>query len=64
LPNCIENLKQTDVTSLLNLYTPQGFINEYQRTGEFTLPYAVDHPLTPVREVVNNLEYHYYQKLL
>lgn len=60
----VENLKQTEVNRMLELYTPQGFVKEYERTGKFTLPYAVDHPLTPALEVVNNPEYHYYQKLI
>jgi len=60
----LENWKQNEVTRLLQLYTTTGFLKEYERTGQFTLPYSVDHPLTPAEEVINNSEYSYYQKLL
>jgi len=59
-----KNLTSTEVTRLINLYTSAGYLKEYERTGKFVLPYAVDHPLTPVFEIINNSEYHYYQKLL
>ena len=57
-------LPQKEVSRLIKLYTPIGFITEYERTGEFLLPYSIDSSYTPTLEVVNNTEYHYYQKLL
>lgn len=63
-PTQIENLKQTEVNRLLELYTATGFLTEYEKTGQFTLPYAVDDPLTPALEVIKNAEYSYYQKLI
>jgi NADH:ubiquinone oxidoreductase subunit 5 (subunit L)/multisubunit Na+/H+ antiporter MnhA subunit len=60
----LENWKQSEVNRLIHLYTPTGFLKQYEKTGQFTLPYSVDHPLTPAGEVINNSEYSYYQKLL
>jgi hypothetical protein len=59
-----ESLTSHEVRRLIELYTPAGFLKEYERTGSFRLPYSVDHPLTPVQEVITNSEYLYYQKLL
>jgi len=59
-----ESLTSNEVRRLIELYTPVGFLKEYERTGNFRLPYSVDHPLTPAQEVINNSEYLYYQKLL
>jgi NADH-ubiquinone oxidoreductase chain 5 len=53
-----------EVTNLINLYTPAGFMESYEKTGKFVFLYPVDHPLTPVSEVIENLDYHYYQKLI
>jgi hypothetical protein len=53
-----------DLQQLINLYTSAGYLKEYERTGHFVLPYSVDHPLSPVLEVINNSEYTYYQKFL
>ena len=63
-PTQVENLKQIEVNRLLELYTTTGFLTEYEKTGQFALPYSVDDPLTPALEVINNTEYHYYQKLI
>ncbi|HEX4373826.1 MAG TPA: hypothetical protein VHZ50_11025 [Puia sp.] len=60
----IENLSSGEVTRLITLYTSKGFLKEYERTGKFALPYPVDHPLIPARDIIQNLDYHYYQKLL
>ena len=57
-------LSQKEVTRLIQLYTPTGFLMEYERTGSFVLPYSIDSMLTPPVEIVNNPEYHYYQKLI
>ena len=57
-------LSSAEVTRLINLYTPAGFLEAYERTGKFVFLYPVDHPLTPVLEVIENQEYHYYQKLI
>lgn len=63
-PTQTENLKQSEVNRLLELYTSTGFLTEYEKTGQFTLPYSVDDPLTPALEVIKNTEYSYYQKLI
>ena len=59
-----KNLALSEANRLIALYTLPGYLKEYERTGQFVLPYSVDHPLTPVFEVITNPEYHYYQKLL
>ena len=59
-----KQLSEAEVRRLINLYTPSGFLEAYQRTGEFVFPYPVDHPLTPVSEVISNSNYHFYQKLI
>lgn len=58
------SLTSREVTRLIELYTPTGFLKEYQRTGKFVFPYPPDHPLTPAEAVINNQEYHYYQKVI
>jgi NADH:ubiquinone oxidoreductase subunit 5 (subunit L)/multisubunit Na+/H+ antiporter MnhA subunit len=59
-----KNLSLTEVEQLIKLYTPAGFVKEYEITGHFVLPYPVDSPLTPALEIINNREYYYYQKII
>jgi len=49
---------------LIKLYTPLGFTKVYEKSGYFCLPYAIDDPLTPPFEIINNNEYYNYQKLI
>jgi hypothetical protein len=60
----MENLSSGEVTRLISLYTSTGFLKEYERTSKFVLPYSVDHPLTPAPEIIQNVDYYYYQKLI
>jgi proton-translocating NADH-quinone oxidoreductase chain L len=60
----MENLSSGEVTRLISLYTSTGFLKEYARTSKFVLPYSVDHPLTPAPEIIQNVDYYYYQKLI
>jgi len=60
----MENLSLLEVNRLISLYTSAGFLNEYKRTGRFSLPYSSDYPLAPDFVVIKNTEYYYYQKLL
>lgn len=59
----IENMKQMEVDRLIQLYTPQGFLRQYERNGYFALPYEVDSPLSPSLEIISHPEYYYYHKL-
>jgi NADH-ubiquinone oxidoreductase chain 5 len=52
------------VTDLINLYKPKGFAEKYKETGRFVFLYPVDHPLTPAPQVIENMDYHYYQSLI
>jgi hypothetical protein len=63
-PLQIENIKQTEVNRLIQLYTPAGFLKEYEKTGRFQLPYEIDSPVTPSLEIISHPEYYYYQKLI
>jgi NADH-ubiquinone oxidoreductase chain 5 len=63
-PLQLENVKSSEVNRLIQLYTPSGFLKEYEKKGQFVLPYDIDSPLTPSNEIISNPEYYYYQKLL
>jgi len=58
------NLSLAEVEHLIQLYTPIGFLKEYEETGRFILPFPVDSPMTPALEVIENTEYYYYQKII
>ncbi len=60
----MENLSSGEVARLISLYTSTGFLKEYERTSKFALPYSVDHPLTPASEIIQNVDYYYYQKVI
>jgi NADH-ubiquinone oxidoreductase chain 5 len=59
-----ENLTPEDVEEFMQYYTPQGYLKIYNKTGEFTPIYPVDDPRVPALEIVNNRQYHYYQKII
>jgi hypothetical protein len=58
------NLTFAEVEHLIQLYTPLGFLKEYENTGCSSLPFPVDSPMTPNLEIIENTEYYYYQKII
>ena len=60
-----EKVQIRQLQRLLELYTPQGILNETERIGYSpTLPYPVDSPFTPDLEIIYNQQYHYYEQIL
>jgi NADH-ubiquinone oxidoreductase chain 5 len=58
------NLTFAEVEHLIQLYTPLGFLKEYENAGCSSLPFPVDSPMTPNLEIIENTEYYYYQKII
>ena len=58
------NFHTDQVTRVIALYTPEGFLTEYKKTGTFVLPYSSDYPLIPNAAIMKKEEYYYYQQLI
>jgi len=56
--------KQKDVENWIQLYTPQGFLKEYEKNGYFELPSQTDNPVSRSLEITLKPKYHFYQRLM